>query len=76
MRVPLCPAVRGHIADSVRDHQPGSGGWCGRSVLGEEAEEAVYRTAGMSGVAEPTVRMLYTWGRIGGVPYPGPGTSS
>src|ERR1039457_1497819 len=23
MRVPLCPAVHGHIADSVRDHEPG-----------------------------------------------------
>src|SRR5450755_3754303 len=42
MRVPLCPAVHGHIADSVRDHEPGPGG---RIALDEEAEGAVHRTA-------------------------------
>jgi hypothetical protein len=42
MRVPLCLAVHGHIADSVRDHEPGSGG---RIALDEEAEEAVHRAA-------------------------------
>src|SRR5450755_3007236 len=43
MRVPLCPAVHGHIADSVRDHEPGPGS---RIALDEEAEGAVHRTAG------------------------------
>ena len=42
MRVPLCPAVHGHIADSVRDHEPGPGG---RIALDEEVEGAVHRTA-------------------------------
>ena len=42
MRVPLCLAVHGHIADSARDHEPGSGG---RIALDEEAEEAVHRAA-------------------------------
>jgi hypothetical protein len=42
MRVPLCPAVHGHIADSVRDHEPGPGS---RIALDEEAEGAVHRTA-------------------------------
>ena len=38
MRVPLCLAVHGHIADSVRDHEPGPGG---RIALDEQAEGAV-----------------------------------
>ena len=42
MRVPLCLAVHGHIADSVRDHEPAPGG---RIALDEEAEGAVHRTA-------------------------------
>ncbi len=52
MRVRLCPAVHGHIADSVRDHEPGPGG---RIALGEEAEEAVHRTAGSTVLRWPAV---------------------
>jgi hypothetical protein len=46
MRIPLCPAVHGHIADSVRDHERGRVVRRRRIAVAEEAEEGVYRTVG------------------------------
>jgi hypothetical protein len=50
MRVPLCPAVHGHIADSVRDHEPRPGGRRCRITRDEEAEAVTGSLApGISG---------------------------
>jgi hypothetical protein len=53
MRVPLCPAVHGHIADSVRDHEPGR---VVGSLWARKRKQAVHRTA-CSGIS--TIRPTY-----------------
>ena len=62
MRVPLCLAVHGHIADSVGDHEPGR-------VAG-----SLWRGSGGSGSTEPLASPAATVIRLRDG-WPGPGRS-
>src|SRR5258707_14116225 len=77
MSVRLLPAVHGHIADSVRDHEPRWGGRRGQIARGEEAKEAVRpnRLLPISTPSLASVTAVPLGGKITGDPRPGPRTA-